>query len=239
MPRILRRSLPIFVVGALGAAAFITNAGPRTTYTIFKGTFDQSFASLKAEVGSFYSWYSQATAVHLVGDGNGGNALLLDDTGDASGSGVVIAGAFEKNKPVSVGTFTWDFEVTYGQLDVPFDAGIVVDSPGSDFIPATGPDSAGNLLAFGKKSGSSVAVGVPFDVNVTLERDHKDDDWTYSVYIVERGTPKPATPLMGRVLGTGGHDVIGFAFQKQSAKQGQVLIDDILVTTDTAAAKGI
>jgi len=236
---LLRRTVSALAVGALGVTTLIATAGPRTSYTVFKGTFDSSFASLQAEVGHFYSWFSQSAAVHIVGDGAGGNALLLDDTAQTAGSGVVIAGAFDNNKPVSIGTFTWSFEVIYGQLDIPFEAGIVVDSPGSDFIPATGPDSQGNLLAFGKKTGDSVAVGVPFDVNITLSRDQQDEDWNYSVTIIERGANVVGPQVQGRVAGTAGNDIVGIAFQKQSGKQGQVFIDDIHATTDTAGAKGI
>lgn len=236
---LLRRTVPALMLGALGVSALIATAGPRTSYTVFKGTFDTSFASLQAEVGDFYSWFSQSAAVHIVGDGTGGNALLLDDTAQMIGSGVVIAGAFDQNKPISTGTFTWDFEVTFGQLDIPFEAGIVVDSPGSDFIPATGPDSQGNLLAFGKKTGDSVAVAVPFDVNITLTRDKQDEDWNYAVTIIERGANVLGPQAEGRISGTAGSDILGIAFQKQPGKQGQVLIDDVHATSSTASAKGL
>lgn len=225
----LRRWLPTTAI--LGLAALAISA-PRTSYVVFQGTFDQSFSAIKAEVGAFYAWYSNSGSMFLVGDGAGGNALLLDDTNQPTGSGVVLAGGFDHQTVVSVGTLTWSFELTFGQIDVPFDAGIVVDSPGSDFIPSTGPDGNGDMVAFGKKTGDHVAVSTPMDVTVTLSRDSAEVDWEYSITIADRTASAPPTPTSGRVPDTAGRNILGFAFRKLPGKQGQVLIDDVIAAID-------
>lgn len=234
MSRALCRCLPIAGLAAILAMPALSDG---RVYVLFQGTFDQSMSSIQAEVGSFYAWFSQSSALKIISDGSGGNALVFDDLGQATAASVIVAGGFENNAKLSKGTFEWSFEVTYGQIDTPFDAGIVVDSPGSDFIPATGPDN-GEMILFGKPSGQGVIPNVPYEIAIELTKENENDDWSYSAVIKERGQKVAPPPIKGRVAGTKGASVLGFAFEKYGGSHGSVVIDDVLVTTEKPLASG-
>lgn len=207
-------------------------AGGRVSYVLFEGTFDAGY-TLNPEVGKFFAWTSNANSVSLLPDGQGGQLLVIDDSAQPMSSATLIAGGFINYKKVAGGNFLWKFDMTFSVPDLPFSAGIVVDNPTSDFIPASGPDGQGYLEIAGKKSNFQVPVGVAIESSILLTRANPDLDWTYEMNFADRedagGTPQS---FAGTFPGTAGRNIVGFAFEKRNGEQGKVTIDNVVATTD-------
>ena len=217
-------------------------AGGRDSFVLFTGSFDNSLSNINAEVGQFFAWATDSTIVQIVADQYGGNELVIDDTAQSQPASVVLAGGFAGYKAVGSGQFQWSFEVTFASPDTPFIAGMVVDNPTSDFIPATGPDGNGMLQVASKPTNFTVPAGVPLEIDVTLVRDDPADDWDYEIVVEERAnSPDPSSIQVfeGRLPNTGGRNVIGFAFEKSAAKAGRITVDQVSASTTSPMTSGI
>jgi len=224
-----------FGLAILGSLAV---SGPLRTVSLFEGTFDTP--EILPEIGQFVA-SSSVGSIGIVAAPGGGSLLVFDDTSTNGSESLYLHGTFDGGKAPMIGVVMMHFEMTLGQQDTPFSVGVVVDNATSDFIPASGPDSDGDMNIAGKKSGKEATVNTALDVVVRLERTRPDEDWEYEISvspITETNgstmAPNPsAGPSTGSFHGTRGKPISGLAIIKPPGPTGRFFIDDITVDHST------
>lgn len=213
----------------------ITLAAPRGLVELFRGTFDAPGAA--AEVGQFIA-LSNTGSISIAPSASGGNQLVFDDSGTGGSNTLYLVGTFDNNAVASVGLVSFTFNMNLGQVEAPFQAGVVIDNATSDFIPATGPDGDGGHFLGGKKERGVIASGQDLDVTVELSRSNATDDWNLDVTIaptesdppIQNPLSHPAAMVESTTLaGTGGSNVVAIAFVKLPGNTGKISIDNIRV----------
>jgi len=228
---ILNKAAACAGAGLVGGALLLA-AGPSIpSIPLFAADFNATTLKLVASVGSIYAFVTDQNAVQITAEIGSGNQLVIDDSYSTSGVATAIACGFQGQKIIHDGVFSYSSEITLGSSDLPFQTGIVIDAPQSDMVPATGPDDDGILLIGGESTSQVVPAGVELDVYGTFSRQSANEDWYYSVVVVERNPPEGEKGFYasgeGRFEGTANRPIVGIAFRKQTGNTGAVSIDDI------------
>jgi hypothetical protein len=226
-----RKPLLVTVASLATAAAYLHAGGFAVNSTpLFKADFDSSTSQLVASFGKIYAFVTDQQAVSIEADVLG-NKLVIDDSFTSSGLATAIACGFKDNAIVKSGIFEFSYEVNVSSSQLPFETGIVIDSPQSDMVPATGPDEDGGLILGNEATQTLVPANQDLQVSGSYSRTSESDDWKYSLVVTKRdpitGTETFVADSVGRVAGSAGKPIVGLAFRKLSGGAGVATIDEI------------
>lgn len=224
------------LVAAAGAVVFafgVHAAGPSVQSTpLFKADFDSSLSQLVASVGKIYAFVTDQNAVSIEADAvSVGNKLVIDDSYTASGLPTAIACGFKNNIMIKEGIFQFAYEVNVSASHLPFETGIVIDSPQSDMVPATGPDDDGGLILGNEPTLTLIPANTDLQVSGSYSRGSENDNWSYSLTVTRRdpitGGEITVAQGTGEVHDSAGKPIVGLAFRKFAGSAGVATIDEI------------
>lgn len=223
-------------LAGLGLLCALAIAAAPRSVVLFQGTFDVPPGMIPLPEFGQWAAAGGTAGMKLGPDGSGGQRLVLDDTAFNGMLNMFLFGSFEQGRSVNSGTVTFAFTMELGQPDSPFLGGIVIDAPGSDFIPATGPDDEGLITIAGKQTDQAVKTGVAYQVAATYRKPSPGEDWTYSITVEpqDAGSGQHASPqtfpTTGTIPGSSRAGICAIAFTKEAGKIGVIALDEILVT---------
>lgn len=218
-------------VAILAVGVHAGGLGIQTTQ-LFKADFDSSLSQLVASVGKIYAFVTDQNAVSIEADAiSVGNKLVIDDTYTTSGLPTAIACGFKNNSMIKKGIFEFSYEVNVSASHLPFETGIVIDSPQSDMVPATGPDDDGGLILGNEPTQMLVPANTDLQVSGSYSRGSENDDWSYSLKVSKRDPSTGGDVLLaegtGEVHDSAGKPIVGLAFRKFAGSAGVATIDEI------------
>lgn len=201
-----------------------------TAIDLFKADFDSSTSNLVASVGKIYAFVTDQNAVSIE-VGIAGNKLVIDDSYNSSGLPTAIACGLKDNTLITKGVFEFSYEVNVSASDLPFETGIIIDSPQSDMVPATGPDDEGVLVIGNDVTNTIVPANTDLQVSGKFSRGSEHDEWNYSITVAQRDPNSGAESFIvtgtGRVAGSADKPIVGLAFRKLGGATGSASIDEI------------
>lgn len=233
----MRHKKPLWVLSLVSltvTGAYLHAAGSAgstgNAIDLFKADFDSSTSNLVASVGKIYAFVTDQNAVSIEA-GIAGNKLVIDDSYTSSGVPTAIACGLKDNTFVTKGVFEFSYEVNVSASNLPFETGIIIDSPQSDMVPATGPDDEGGLIIGNDVTNAIVPANTDLRVSGQFSRASMHDEWSYTITVAQRDPNSGAEPFIvsgtGRVEGSEDKPIVGLAFRKLAGATGVASIDEI------------
>lgn len=223
------RLLSALVLGAAAAGAL---AAGRTSLVIFQGSFDLSGAEMQADIGDISS---PAGGAAVVPFGIANNALAVSSVpGNAAAPFVEVIGAFDQASSPAFGAVTSSFEFSADKPSAPFTFGVVIDTPSSGFIPATGSGSDGLLIVNGVPAGMLIPKDTVMEASITLSRSAISQDWNFQIAVWPKtpagdGGDTVAISHNGTLSNTAGHGIEAIAFRRPAGGDSVLTVDDVRV----------